>query len=89
MTKMFNIKGIGAHTEYNGMNFVQRIPMERKIRDWMGSAKSVHISMKRRTSAAAIREFKDLYKPESYYCAFHDEPNYRDDSFEVFYTTKQ
>jgi hypothetical protein len=58
-----------------------------KLREWMKDAKDTYISQKRKTNAAALKEFKSLYEPSEWYCSFYDSPNYRDDSFQVFFKT--
>lgn len=85
----FKIKGLGiTDKEYRSMPFGRQIEYRRKIDDFMSRAKSVHISQKRRTHAAAWKEFKGLYEPEEYYASYHDESGYRDDSFQVWYIPK-
>jgi len=40
------------------------------------------------THAKAVKEFLELNNVDEYYYATHDSENYRDDTFEIFYTEK-
>lgn len=73
--------------EYNGMVFGRQIEYARIIRDWKDDpkTKTVHISMKRRSFAKALKEFKDLYKPTAWYVGYWDLADYRDDAVEFFF----
>jgi hypothetical protein len=68
--------------------FVEKRAIHNQFAEFKKSAKSMHVSQKRRTNAAAMREFIDLYNVDEYYCEYHDQGDYRDDSFEVWYTVK-
>lgn len=69
------------------MLFGRQIKYIRKFEEFKATAKTVHISQKRCTNAAAMKEFKELYDPVQYYAEYHDEPGYRDDTFQVWYKT--
>jgi hypothetical protein len=47
--------------------------------------KSVYISVKRRSHAAALKEFRDLYTPVEYFSSWTQGFNYRADSIKVIY----
>ena len=85
MTRKFKIKGQPSERDFNGMNFGRQIDVLRTFQAFMAEAKSVWVSQKRQTFAKAIREAVKLYGMTEYYCQFHDEPMYRDDSFQIFY----
>ena len=71
-------------------HFVGRQLEYRKvIADFKLCANSCWLSQKRTTSGRAIREAIKLLDVAEYFCQFHDEPTYRDDTFEFFYTKKQ
>lgn len=88
-TVKFKINDLGiTDKQYNAMPFGRQIEYRHKIEEFKAKAQSVHISQKRRTHAAAWKEFKGLYEPEEYYTSYYDEPSYRDDSFQVWYIPK-
>lgn len=78
----------GLPKNYQSLPFGRQIEYRRIIAEFKESAKSTHISIKRRTPAAALKEFKDLYNPSEFYAVFHDSPTCRDDAFEVWYKEK-
>lgn len=86
MKVLFKLPFLGiTDKQYSAMPFGRQIEYRREIEAWKAGAKVVHISQKRRTSAAAMKEFRGLYQPKEYFTTFSDQPNYRDDSFVVFY----
>lgn len=85
----FKIKSLGiTDKQYNGLSFGRQLEYNKKIEEFKKSAKSTHISQKRKTHAKAWREFKDLYNVDEYWAKYEDGEFCRDDSFEVFYTVK-
>lgn len=88
ITRRFKIKGLPTHQQLEAMPFGRQIEHLRSIKSFKATAKSVHISMKRRSAASAIREAKALYKADQYYCEYWDLTDYRDDSVEFFYVPK-
>lgn len=85
LTRRFKLNNVPK--DFDKAPFGRQIEHLRTIQDFKASAKVVHISQKRKTSAAAIKEFKDLYQPSEFYCEFHDSADCRDDSFPVYYKT--
>lgn len=83
--KKFKVDGVPSNLEH--MPFGRQIEFFRIIETFKQQAKSIFVDMKRRTPAKAIAEFKKLYEPKQFFCSYHDEPNYRDDSFQMWYTT--
>ena len=84
----FKIAGLGVtDKQFNTMPFGRQIEYARKIEEFKLSAKSTHVSQKRRTHAAAWREFVQLNDVKEYYTSFVDCANARDDVFEVWYKT--
>ena len=77
-----------TETQFKGMPFGRQIEYIRKIEEWKKSAKSTHLSQKRTSYLKAIRDFCRLNDVAEYFCEFHNEPTYWDDSFEFWYTTK-
>lgn len=76
-----------TETQFKAMSFGRQIEYIRKIEEWKKSANSTHLSQKRTTYTKAIREFCRFNDVAEYYCSFHNEPTYRDDSFEFWFTT--
>lgn len=85
MKYFYKINGLPKEKEFNQMPFGRKIEHFRAIDAFKAGAKSVHISQKRRSTAAAIKEFKDLYKPTEYFYSEHIGPDYRDDSIQIWY----
>lgn len=84
-TRKFKIVGLPSDKEFAGMAFGRQIEHLRKIQEFQASAKSTWISQKRQSSTKAIKEAIKLLGAKEYYCEFHDEPHYRDDSFQFWY----
>lgn len=86
----FNDKSFPKPEALRVMVFGRQIEYIRKIQAFktQPGVKSNHISQKRQTYTKAIKEFIDLYNVDEYYCDFHCNSNVKDDSFEVWYTTK-
>lgn len=88
INRRYKIKGLPTHQQLEAMPFGRQIEHLRSIEAFKSTAKSVWISMKRRSAASAIKEAKALYDVDEYYCQYYDSTDYWDDSFEFFYTTK-
>ena len=50
-------------SDFNNLPFGRQIEYFRQIEAFKQTAKSVHICQKRRSTAAALKEFKDFKKP--------------------------
>lgn len=87
-TIKFKIKGLPTDKAYSVLPFGRRMEFHPAIAAFKVGAKSIHLSQKRQTYAKAIREALDLYEVDQYLCQFYCSDNYKDDSFEFFYTTK-
>ncbi len=90
MKTKFKIKDLGiTDKDFLALPFGRRIEYSRKIEAFKQTARHVYISQKRRSHAAAWREFRDLYEPTQWYTQFVDEGRHggRDDSFQVFFTS--
>lgn len=74
----------------NDSCFGRYMSIIKEIEAWKNSAgvKVVTISVKRRTHAAAIKEFRDLYQPKNYFVRWNQGTLYRDDSIDVYYTER-
>lgn len=81
------IKLNGVPKNFLNLSFGRQVEYLRIVKEFKETANSVHISIKRRTAAAALKEFKELYQPTEYYARFYDSNDCRDDSVEVFYKT--
>ena len=85
-----NLKTIPKNAAFywnnNGSGFTKQMEIRKAITAFceQPGIKKVWLSRKRKSTTAAIKEFKDLYSPKNYFSQFMD----ADDSFEVFYTEK-
>ena len=79
-------KNAAIYWNVNGSSFNKQIEIRKAITAFceQPGIKKVWLSRKRKSTAAAIKEFKDLYGPKNYFSQFMD----GDDVFEVFYTEK-
>lgn len=85
-TYFFNLPSLGIKDkEFNNLPLGRQIEYFRKIEEFKQSAKSTHISQKRRSTNIALKEFKNLYKPTAFYCTNTEGPDYKNDSIEIFY----
>ncbi len=85
LKRRFKIAGAVKDSELSAMPFGRQIEHLRTINEFKAAARSVWISQKRRSNAAAISEARKLYDAKEWLCEFHDEPMYRDDSFQFWY----
>lgn len=71
--------------ESDKMPFGRKIEVFHVLKAWRQDAqtKSVWVSQKRKSLAAALREFRDLYSAKEFFAEFGK----NDDSFEIFYRT--
>ena len=79
------IAGLPKLEDFHKIIFGRQIELFPKLNEFKERAKHTWICQKRRSNAAAIREFKDLYRPKEWLAEYHDDPNYRDDGFQVWY----
>ena len=88
-TVRFKIKSLGiTEKEYAGLPFGRKIDYIRKINEFKNTAKTNHVSQKRKKSSTALKEFLKLYNVDEYYCSFYDTNQCRDDSYQIWYTVK-
>jgi hypothetical protein len=85
MKYVFKINGIPADKHYNALPFGRQIEFRAQIEAFKASAKHIHFSCKRTTTAKGVTEFKKLYRPTEWFLIDRDARNYHDDSFEVWY----
>lgn len=85
----FKINGVIKAKEFNGMSFGRQLEHWRKIQEFQATAKTNWISQKRTPRRKALKEFIDLYEVDQYYFKTFDEPGYKDDTFQIWYTTKE
>ena len=78
-----NIQAFRSVSEANARSFSDRIDASRKLDAWKasGKTKSVWLSKKRRPLSDVMKEFRELYRPRTYFSMFRQ----GDDSFEVFF----
>ena len=85
-----NLKAIPKDAAFywnnNGSGFTKQLEIRKAITAFceQPGIKKIWLSRKRKSTAAAMKEFKDLYGPKNYFSQFMD----GDDVFEVFYTEK-
>ena len=84
----FRIRGLPTDKEYVALSFGRQIEFRRKMEEFRTNAQMIHISQKRQTYTKAIKEAIDLYDVDQYFCRFYCNDNYKDDTFEFFYTKK-
>ena len=79
-------KNAAIYWNVNGSSFNKQMEIRKAITAFceQPGIKKVWLSRKRKSTTAAIKEFKDIYVPKNYFSQFMD----GDDSFEVFYTEK-
>lgn len=82
----FKIDGMPKDSAFNSMPFGRQMEYRGLISAFKARAKSVHISQKRKSTAAALADFKKLYQPHEYFLMDTSGPGYRDDSIQVWYT---
>ena len=77
-------KDAAIYWNNNGSGFGKQLEIRKSITEFctQSGIKTVWLSRKRKSTAAALKEFKALYNPNSFFSQFMD----GDDSFEVFYT---
>lgn len=82
----FNLPSIGIKEKhFNILPWGRQVEYLQKIETWKQYSKKIHISQKSRSTAKAIKEFKDLYRPTEYFFVDRETANYRDDSIEIWY----
>lgn len=83
----FKINDLGVtDKQYADLPFARQLDFHKKIKTFKEGAKTTHVSQKRKTFSKAWKEFIDLYRPAEWFTVVRDDHNYRDDSFEVWYT---
>ena len=66
-----------------------QIDARHALGEWKSKAKVAHVSVKRKSIANALKVFKDLNDVDEFYTSYRTpNANYRDDTIEVYYTTK-
>lgn len=86
MITLFKLKGVPNN--FTSLPFGRRMEYHRTIETFKQSAKRSHVSQKRVPYRKAIKEFIKLNDVDEYYCSFHSELEYFDDTFEFFYRSK-
>ncbi len=79
-------KDAAIYWNNDGSGFTKQLEIRKAITAFceQPGIKRVWLSRKRKSTKAALNEFKALYEPMKYFSQFMD----GDDSFEVFYTEK-
>jgi len=79
-------KDAAIYWNNNGSGFSKQLDIRKEIKVFceQPGIKRVWLSRKRKSTTAALCEFKNIYKPKNYFSQFMD----GDDSFEMFYTEK-
>jgi len=76
----------GVPDNYPDMIFGRQLDYRNQIADYIKTADQIYLSQKRQSYKAAIKHFKALYSPTSYYIPkINCDPNYYDDSFLVYF----
>jgi hypothetical protein len=87
--RIVGVKIKGVPDNYNAMSFGRQLDYRHIIAEFQKTAKSGHVGQKRKPHKAALRAFIKLNDVTEYYFITHDSPNYRDDSFEIWYKVKE
>ncbi len=79
-------KDAAIYWNNDGSGFTKQLEIRKAITAFceQPGIKRVWLSRKRKSTTAALNEFKALYEPMNYFSQFMDDS----DSFEVFYTEK-
>ena len=88
MNKIIKCKITGIPANYAKLALGQQIDLMPILKQFKEKAKNIHLSQKRQKYSMAIKEAIDLYNVDEYYCAFNCTAEYKNDSFEFWYTTK-
>jgi hypothetical protein len=88
-TYHFKIKGLPKDTDYNRLPFGRQIEHRHAIAAFKESAQHGYADSKRRSYAAALKDFLKLHRATQWFAVTRGKPGdyYHDDSFEVWYTT--
>ena len=79
---------IKALKNYTRMPLAQKIEANRIRQNFFKGAIALHISIKRKSVKKALKEFRDLYDVDQFFCTFWNDPDRRDDSVKVWFTRK-
>lgn len=85
---IFKIKGLPDYKEFNGMVLGRQIEHFRAIEKFKTSAKHNHFGQKHITFEKGLKEFKKLYDVDEFYCVNRNSDDWKDDSTEIWFTTK-
>ena len=79
-------KDAAIYWNNSGAGFSKQLEIRKAITAFyeQPGIKKVWLSRKRKSTTSALKEFKDIYRPQNYFSQFMD----GDDSFEVFFTEK-
>ncbi len=79
-------KDAASYWNNNGSGFTKQLEIRKAITAFceQPGIKKVWLSRKRKSTTAALKEFKDLYAPKNFYSMFEE----FDDVFEMFYMEK-
>lgn len=69
--------------------FGRQIEYLNRISDWRKTAKVHWVSQKNRSNRKAVTEAVEMLDAVQWFYECYDEPDYRDDTFELFYKTKE
>lgn len=84
--RRFKITSLGiTDKQLAELPFGRQLEYLRKIQAWKEGAEYVWLSQKRRSHAAAFKEFRAAHPQAEYFYEVHDSREYRDDTFQVFY----
>lgn len=85
MTRI-KIDGIPSEKAFNAMPLGRQSEHWEAIKAFKAGAKTAWLSQKRKASATSFREFVKLHNATQYYAVVNDSNEYRDDSFQVWFT---
>lgn len=90
LTRKYKIKGVPPDKELAAMSFGRQVEHLRTFSAFKEGAHSIWLSIKRTKGAERyIKQAASLMGASEWYCEYHDEPMYRDDSIQLFYKPKE
>ncbi len=85
MTRI-KIDGLPSEKTFNAMPPGRQSEHWEAIKAFKATAKTGWVCQKRKATTAAFREFVKLHNATQYYAIVKDSPEYRDDSFQVWFS---
>lgn len=87
MKKIYKYKNVpGVEKGFENKPYGHQLPSLQAICDFKKTAKEAWLRIKRRSIAAALKQFIALYEPTAYYFDYFDPTDdYKDDTCKIYY----